>query len=116
LHNFGPKPFKFLNYWLEHKGFLEWVKEGWDIQVDGVPMFQLYANLKSVKDVLKRQNLSCFGNLKQKVLETRDNLDVAQKEVIAYSGRADYLIKENECLHADVSITKVEESFLKQKS
>jgi hypothetical protein len=79
LQNFGPKPFKFFTYWLEHKGFLDWVKEGWDIQVDGVPMFQLYAKLKSVKVVLKRQNLSCFGKLKQKVLEARDNLDLAQK-------------------------------------
>jgi hypothetical protein len=54
LQNFGPKPFKFFNYWLEHKGFLDWVKKGWDMQVDGVPMFQLYAKLKSVKVVLKR--------------------------------------------------------------
>ena len=25
LQNFGPKPFKFFNYWLEHKEFLNWV-------------------------------------------------------------------------------------------
>ena len=100
---------------MEHKGFLDWVKDGWDIQVDGVPMFQLYAKLKSVKVVLKRHNLSCFGNLKQKVMEARDNLDLAQKEVLASFGGADCLLKENECLHAYVSITKVKESFLKQK-
>jgi hypothetical protein len=109
------EPFKFFTYWLEHKGFLDWVKEGWDIQVDGVPIFQLYAKLKSVKVVLKRQNFSCFGNLKQKVLEARDNLDLAQKEVLASFGRAVCLLKEKECLHAYVSITKAEESFLKQK-
>jgi hypothetical protein len=95
---------------------LDWVKEGWDIQVDGVPMFQLYAKLKSVKVVLKRQNFSCFGNLKQKVLEARDNLDLAQKEVLASFGRADCLLKEKECLYVYVSITKAEESFLKQKA
>ena len=78
-------------------------------------MFQLYAKLKSVKVVLKRQNLSCFGNLKQKVLEARENPDLAEKKVIASFGRADWLIKE-ECLHAYVSITKVEESFLKQNA
>jgi hypothetical protein len=69
-----------------------------------------------VKVVLKRQNSSCFGNLKHKVLEARDNLDLAQKEVLASFGRADYLLKENECLHVYVSITKAEESFLKQKA
>ena len=28
LQSFGPKPFKFYSYWLEHKDFLNWVKEG----------------------------------------------------------------------------------------
>jgi hypothetical protein len=95
---------------------LSWVKEGWDIKVDGVPMYQLYAKLKFVKTILKRQNLSCFGNLQKRVIEARENLDLAQKDVIASFGRADCLIKERECLHAYVSITKVEEAFLKEKS
>jgi hypothetical protein len=116
LQNFGPKPFKFFNYWLEHKEFLNWVKEGWNIQVDGVPMYQLYAKLKSVKAVLKVQNLYCFGNLKQRVMEARANLDLAQKDAIDSLGRADCLLKEREFLHAYVSITRAEESFLKQKA
>jgi hypothetical protein len=39
LQSFGPKPFKFYNYWLEHKDFLDWVKEGWNVYVDGFPMY-----------------------------------------------------------------------------
>jgi hypothetical protein len=31
LQSFGPEPFKFFNYWLKHKEFLNCVKEGWDI-------------------------------------------------------------------------------------
>ncbi|XP_059446471.1 uncharacterized protein LOC132178021 [Corylus avellana] len=27
LQSFGPKPFKFFNYWLDHKDFMSWVKE-----------------------------------------------------------------------------------------
>ena len=46
LQSFGPKPFKFFNYWVEYKEFMSWVKEGWDIQVDGIPIYQLYAKLK----------------------------------------------------------------------
>ncbi|XP_059455969.1 uncharacterized protein LOC132186126 [Corylus avellana] len=67
LKSFGPKPFKFYNYLLEHKGFSDWVKEGWSIQVEGFPI-------------------------------------------------ADSLLKERECLHAYVSISRAEESFLKQKA
>ncbi|XP_059436754.1 uncharacterized protein LOC132169808 [Corylus avellana] len=75
LQSFGPKPFKFYNFWLEHEGFLDWVKEGWSVQTEGFPMYQLYVKL-----------------------------------------RADSLLKERECLHAFVSITRAEESFLKQKA
>jgi hypothetical protein len=28
LKSFGPKPFKLFSYWLEHKDFLSWIKEG----------------------------------------------------------------------------------------
>jgi predicted nuclease with TOPRIM domain len=84
------------------------------VYVDGFPMYQLYVKLRSVKAVLKNQNVTCYGNLKQKVVQARENLDLAQKEVIASFGRAESLLKESECLHAYVSMTKAEESFLKQ--
>jgi hypothetical protein len=116
MQSFGPKPFKFFNYWVEHKDFLSWVNEGWDIQVDGVPMYQLYITLKAIKYVLKRQNLVYFGNLQKKVIEARDNLDLAQNKVIESFGSANCMLKKRECLHAYVSITKTEEAFLKQKA
>ena len=49
-------------------------------------MYQLYTKLKAVKSVLKRQNLDCFGNLQRRVMEARDNLDLAQKKVIESCG------------------------------
>ena len=55
MQSFGPKPFKFFNYWLNHEGFLNWVDNGWFIQVEGYPMYRLYVKLKAVKVVLKEQ-------------------------------------------------------------
>jgi hypothetical protein len=49
-------------------------------------------------------------------LQARENLEIAQKDVIASIGRADCFFKERECLHDFVSITKAKESFLKQKA
>jgi hypothetical protein len=77
MQSFGPKPFRFYSLWTEHKGFLDWIKEGWNIQVDGVKMYKLYEKLRYVKVVLKQQNITCFGNLKQKVTQAKDNLDLA---------------------------------------
>jgi hypothetical protein len=31
MQSFGPKPFEFFNYWLDHEGFLNWVDNGWFI-------------------------------------------------------------------------------------
>jgi hypothetical protein len=62
------------------------------------------------------QNLDCFGNLQSRVMEARDNLHLAQKKVIESRGSVDCMLKERECLHAYVSITKAEEAFLKQKA
>lgn len=36
LQGFGPKPFKFF-------GFLDWVAEGWNLRMERVPLFKLYA-------------------------------------------------------------------------
>lgn len=60
LKNFGPKPFKYLSFWAEHVDFFSWVEEGWQLNVEGSPMFRLYSKLKSVKRVLKAKNLEVF--------------------------------------------------------
>jgi hypothetical protein len=65
-------------------------------------MYKLYAKLRSMKVVLKETNLVCFGNLKQRVIQARENLNLAQTDVIASFGNVDSLLKERECLHAYV--------------
>ena len=54
-------------------------------------MYQLYMKLRSVKAVFKEQNLVCFGNLKQRVMQACDNLNLAQQDVIASLGRAELM-------------------------
>jgi hypothetical protein len=49
-------------------------------------------------------------------IQARVCLDMAQQDVLASCGRTDCMMKERECLHAYVSITKAEEAFLKQKA
>jgi hypothetical protein len=69
--DFGPRPFKFFNFWADCGQFLEWVAAGWNIEVAGYSMFQLYSRLKAVKSILKTKNLEVFGGLRQKVLQAR---------------------------------------------
>ena len=49
-------------------------------------------------------------------MQARENLNLAQTDVIASFGSVDSPLKGRECLHGYISITRVEESFLKQKA
>jgi hypothetical protein len=114
--SYGPKPFKYFNFWSEHENFLQWIEDGWRVEVEGFSMYQLYTKLKSIKDVLKTKNRVIYGGLGQKVVEARVNLATAQAEFLSSRGNADCQRKEKECLHLLVSLTGTEENFLEQKS
>jgi hypothetical protein len=43
--SYRPKPFKFFNFWAKHAQFLDWVDEGWKIEVTGYAMFRMYSML-----------------------------------------------------------------------
>jgi hypothetical protein len=114
--SFGPKPFKFFNYWLENKDFMSWISDCWSQDVQGVPMFKLCRKLKAVKIMLKEKNVGCYGDIKNKVLQARAHLELAQHDVLDSHGNATSLLRERECLHVYASLMRAEEVFLKQKA
>ncbi|XP_062154353.1 uncharacterized protein LOC133862536 [Alnus glutinosa] len=95
--------------------FLDWIAEGWSINVEGYSMFRLYSKLKTVKRILKVKNLEVFGGLGQRVSQVRQELAAAQAAFLSSHGDATWLQKERECLHVLISITAAEENFFKQK-
>jgi hypothetical protein len=109
LLSFGHKPFKFFGFGAERADFLSWVEEGWQTGVDGLANSIMY----SVKNVLKAKNIEVFGDTKQMVLLAKENLEFAQRGVLNSLGIVASVLKERECLHEFVSISKAEEAFLK---
>jgi hypothetical protein len=85
LVSYGPKPFKFFNFWAEHRNFLEWIEDGWRVEVNGFSMFRLYAKLKSVK----AKNREIFGGLGLKVMQARSDLAKSQSEFLASRGNVE---------------------------
>ncbi|KAK3199256.1 hypothetical protein Dsin_022671 [Dipteronia sinensis] len=84
LKSFGPRPFKFFSFWAENADFLNWVEEGWRLNVEGVPMFRLYAWLKAVKRILKDKTSVCYGAIHQKVAQAKERLEQAQREILIF--------------------------------
>lgn len=74
--NWGPKPFRVLNCWLDHKDFEKFLSEKWaDLEVDGSRCFILKEKLKRLKGELKSWNKETFGkiedNIQKAVLEIK---------------------------------------------
>lgn len=97
--SYGPKPFKFFNFWVEHAQFLNWVDEGWKVEAIGYALFRLYSRLKFVRGIHKIKNLEVFCGLSQKVVQARQNLAIAQVDFLSPRGSVACQRNEKECLH-----------------
>jgi hypothetical protein len=62
--DWGPKPFRFNNYWLQSNGFKDVIRTAWDsCQVDGWMGFVLKEKLKVIKNAIKVWNAAKFGEV-----------------------------------------------------
>jgi exonuclease III len=85
--NWGPKPFKFLNCWLQHPEFISFVKDNWDSAIiRGNSAFILKEKLNRLKEALKNWNREVFGivdlNIEKTVKELNDMEDQIANDVL----------------------------------
>ncbi|CAJ2673212.1 unnamed protein product [Trifolium pratense] len=81
--NWGPKPFKFNNCWLQHPDFFEFVKQTWEnMDIQGKKAFVLKEKLRKMKDNLKVWNREVFGILDLNIDKTVKELNEVE-EVLA---------------------------------
>ena len=87
-------PFKFFNFWADHPAFLELVKDAWNNDVFGTPMYRLTRKLKSVKATLKAFNFHSFAKLRERVVDAKESLNQAQYALL--NSPFDPLLVDNE--------------------
>jgi hypothetical protein len=67
IDDWGPKPFRFNNFWLRHKDFKGVVENAWlSCDVDGWMGHILKERLKSVKGAIKVWNVETYGEVGEK--------------------------------------------------
>jgi hypothetical protein len=70
-----PKPFRFNNYWLEHRNFKTVVDEWWRGQeVEGWMAFVLKEKLRGLKFCLKEWHSSEFGSLETRIVKVVEDI------------------------------------------
>ncbi|GAU13743.1 hypothetical protein TSUD_82520 [Trifolium subterraneum] len=75
--NWGPKPFRSINGWLEHPEFLSFVETSWkSFEVQGKKAYVLKEKFKLLKECLRKWNKEVFGfldlNIETTVKELND--------------------------------------------
>ena len=113
--NWGPKPFRFNNCWIEHKDFANLVKEVWGSPVvEGKKYFVLKEKMKKVKEKLKKWNKEVFGFRDLRIENIVKDLNVV--ETLAAEGGPPE-VDQRRVLNADFwRELRIKESLLAQKS
>ena len=109
-------PFKFFNFWADHPSFIDLVKDAWDYDVYGTPMYRLTRKLRNVKSRLKAFNFQIFDNIQEKVVESRETLQRAQADLLSNPNDSGLVENEKICLKNLHELARDEEGYLKQKS
>lgn len=78
-----PKPFKFCNMWTENPEFTQLVKDAWDMNVRGCPMFVVVKKMKAVKLTLKQLRRQHYSNLTTRIDEVAAELKEVQSRLQA---------------------------------
>lgn len=82
--NWGPKPFRFNNCWLDHKDFQTFMESCWrDFQVTGWKGYILKEKMKMLKERLKWWNKEVFGIIDLKIDKTIEEINALDNIVVA---------------------------------
>ncbi|XP_050233146.1 uncharacterized protein LOC126681644 [Mercurialis annua] len=119
MHNGNVKKgggFKFYNVWCEHQDFIDYVKRGWNININGVNMYGVYQKLKNTKCELKRLSRRDFSGISIRIIKTREFLFKLQNDLQANSSSSEPIDEERVVHKHFCKLIKWEESIVRQKS
>ncbi|XP_075100741.1 uncharacterized protein LOC107770100 [Nicotiana tabacum] len=74
------KPFKFLNFWVEHATFKDVVKENWTADFSANPYILFNHKLKKLKKALSLWSKATFGDIFQKIASMEEVVMVHEAE------------------------------------
>ena len=80
--NWGPRPFKFFNHWMEMKGFQEMLLEAWDnLQVKGSVTENIWNKLKEIKVAITKWYRLEGTEDSLKISHLEDKIDRLEKRI-----------------------------------
>ncbi|MCI04221.1 transposon TX1 putative protein, partial [Trifolium medium] len=78
-HDWGPKPFRFNNFWLNNKSFPKVVEDAWNsFNVSGRKGYVLKEKLKLLKGTSRLWNREVYGNVDHKIEKVTGEIEVLE--------------------------------------
>ncbi|VFQ94511.1 unnamed protein product [Cuscuta campestris] len=111
----GPKPFRFLDAWLNHPTFLKMVSNYWDKTSNHGGMAGLVMKLKGLKGQMKEWNSNTFGNIINKLKEA-EQATIQAQENYEREPSSENREQENKTKAQLIVATNNELNFWKQKA
>ncbi|GAU40165.1 hypothetical protein TSUD_292700 [Trifolium subterraneum] len=112
----APSKFKFMKMWIAHPDCINVIKQSWNINITGCPMFVLTQKLKSLKEKLKVWNRNVFGNIHHNVKAASAKVDSLQQDIDTF-GPTDELINQEKTARINFeNVLNMEEIFWKEKA
>lgn len=93
MENWGPKPFKFNNYWLRHKVLKDFVEEEWNkIHVKGRGDYVLIEKLKVLKGRISEWNREVYGWLNLNINKACKEMKFLDNEFVHFADNAPEIV------------------------
>ncbi|XP_059654589.1 uncharacterized protein LOC132301347 [Cornus florida] len=109
-------PFRFFNFWTQHRDFLSIVSQGWQLEVHGSKMFRVVQKLRALKGPLKQLNKKEFSDISARVQACREDLYSCQSNLDLNPMDDQLRSKEKELVGKFSEWCLAEELFYKQKA
>ena len=80
-HNWGPRPFKFMDCWLRSPNFLKNIRQWWDgyrVQPNGLAIVK---KLKLLKNSIKIWNQEVYGDLDSAITQLEAEIDKTDEQL-----------------------------------
>ncbi|XP_028074446.1 uncharacterized protein LOC114276808 [Camellia sinensis] len=110
------KPFKYLDFWADHKDFNSVVSRVWNQYIYGVPTYRVCQKLRYLKPELKALNKKDFSDITTRVQTSKGKLFSAQCKLDKDPSNCELQKIERTIFKQHVDLLAVEESLALQKS
>ncbi|XP_074283597.1 uncharacterized protein LOC141608138 [Silene latifolia] len=109
-------PFKYYNMWSMAEGFENVITRGWEMEVQGTPMFKVMSKLKGMKKELRKLNAEQFSDIENLTKITELSLNHFQTKLRDDPFNEDLCLAERACSQELEFLNKARLEFLRQKS